>query len=270
MFDDSGSMVPWWVPMTQAFTDFLNDPGSRGIGVGIQYFGTNCDPAFYATPRVPIALLPGNATAIQNSYPDIPIESTSTHPALVGAIRYARDWQNGHPEHKVVVLLATDGEPTECSSTLQNVSQAAADGLSGAPSIPTYVFGMGLSLANLDEIARAGGTGKALLVDPNSTPASAEALKAIRGAASLCDYVLPNGGNVDTKQVNIDFTPPGGRSTRLPNVRDASRCSASGGWYYDKPQAPRRAILCPASCSSLNVPSGGQVDVILGCDTIVF
>ena len=270
MFDDSGSMVPWWLVATQAFSDFLNDPGSAGIGIGIQYFGTNCDPAFYANPRVPIAPLPGNVAAIQDSYPSIPIESTPTYPAMVGAIQHARDWQNGHPDHKVVVLLATDGEPVDCNSTVQNVSQAAADGLLGSPSIPTYALGMGLSLTNLNDIARAGGTGNAFLVDPNSRQALTQALNAIRGAALLCDYVLPNRGNVDPKKVNIDFTPPGGRSTRLPNVGDASRCSASGGWYYDKPQAPTRAIVCPDSCSSLNVQTGGQVDVILGCDTIVF
>jgi hypothetical protein len=150
------------------------------------------------------------------------------------------------------------------------VSQAAAEGLMGSPSIPTYVLGMGLSLTSLNDIARAGGTGQAFLVDPNSRQALAQGLNAIRGAAVPCDYVLPNGGNIDPTKVNVDFTPPGGKPTRLPNVGDASRCSASGGWYYDNPQAPRRAILCPDRCSSSNVPIGGQVDVVLGCDTVVF
>jgi hypothetical protein len=270
MFDDSASMVPWWVVVTEGFGDFLNDPGSAGIGVGIQYFGSNCDPAFYATPRVPIAPLPGNGAAIQNSHPTFPLESTATYPAMVGAIQHARAWQNGHPDRKVVVLLATDGEPADCNSTVQNVSQAAADGLLGSPSIPTYVVGMGLPLTTLNDIARAGGTSQAFLVDPNSRQVLAQALQAIRGAALPCDYVLPNGGNVEPNKVNVDFTPLGGVPTRLPNVGDASRCSASGGWYYDEPQAPRRAILCPDSCSSSNASSGGQVDVILGCDTVVF
>jgi hypothetical protein len=269
MLDDSGSMVPWWVVATEAFGDFLNDPASAGIGVGIQYFGRDCDPAFYAAPRVPIAPLPGNVAAIQNSFPTIPLESTPTYPAMVGAIQHARAWKDGHPDHKVVVLLATDGEPSDCNSTLQNVSQAATEGLLGSPSIPTYVLGMGPALTTLNDIARAGGTGNAFLVDPNSRQALAQALNAIRGAAAPCEYVLPNPANVDPTKVNIEFTPPGGRSTRLPNVGDASRCSASGGWYYDNPQAPRRAILCPVSCSSSNVSTGGQVDVILGCATVV-
>ncbi len=270
MFDDSGSMVPWWLQVTQAFHDFLVDPGSAGIGVGIQYFGRDCNPAFYATPKVEIAGLPGNVMPIEQSYPIIPIESTPTLPALQGAIMHARDWQNSHPDHKVVVLLSTDGEPTECDSNIQNVSQAAAEGLSGTPSIPTYVLGMGVSLTNLHQIAQAGGTNQAFIVDPNSQQALTQAMNAIRGAALPCDYVLPNGGQVDPSKVNIDFTPPGGDVTHLPNVGDASRCTPAGGWYYDNPAAPKRAIVCPDSCSSFNVQTGGQVDVILGCDTIVF
>jgi hypothetical protein len=256
--------------VTTAFGDFLQAPESAGIGVGIQYFGRNCDPAFYATPRVPIAALPGNVTAIQQSYPIIPVESTPTQPALQGAIMHAREWQNSHPDHKVVVLLSTDGQPTECDSTVEGVAQVAAEGLSGTPSIPTYVLGMGLSLTSLHQIAQAGGTNQAFIVDPNNQTALTQAMNAIRGAALPCDYVLPNGGNVDPTKVNIDFTPPGGGSTRLPNVGDASRCTSSGGWYYDNPQAPTRAIVCPESCGTFNVETGGQVDVILGCDTIVF
>ena len=34
MFDDSGSMIPWWASATQAFTQFINAPESTGIGVG--------------------------------------------------------------------------------------------------------------------------------------------------------------------------------------------------------------------------------------------
>jgi hypothetical protein len=269
MFDDSGSMIPWWLPVTDAFIKFLNDPASAGIGVGIQYFGDNCDPNYYANPRVPIAPLPGNAMAIQASLP-LPFEGTATHPAMRGAIQHARAWANSHPDSKVVILLASDGLPNDCSSTLQNVSDVAREGVNGSPSIPTYVLGFGLDLTPLEQIAQAGGTQKAFIVDPNSGMALSQAMNAIRGAALPCDYVLPNGGNVDPKKVNIDFTPQGGSPTRLPNVGDASRCTASGGWYYDNPAAPTRAIVCPDTCGQFNADAGGQVDVVLGCDILVF
>jgi hypothetical protein len=170
----------------------------------------------------------------------------------------------------VVILLASDGLPNECNSTLQNVSDVAREGVNGSPSIPTYVLGFGLDLTPLEQIAQAGGTQKAFIVDPNSGPALAQAMNGIRGAALPCDYVLPNGGKVDPKKVNIDFTPQGGNPTRLPNVGEASRCSGNGGWYYDNPSAPTRAIVCPESCGQFNADAGGQVDVVLGCDILVF
>ena len=145
MFDDSGSMIPWWMSATQTSTQFLNAPESAGIGVGLQFFGTSCDVATYATPKVPIAALPGNVQAITAAFPVLPIEATPTEPALRGAIQYARSWQTGHANHKVVVLLVTDGEPTECNSTLPSVTQVAAEGFGGTPSIQTYVLGLGLA-----------------------------------------------------------------------------------------------------------------------------
>ena len=269
MFDDSGSMIPWWISATQAFTQFLNAPESAGIGVGLQFFGTSCDVNTYATPKVPIAALPGNAQALTAAFPIIPIESTPTDPALRGAVQHARSWAMGHPDHKVVVLLVTDGEPTECASTIPGVTQVAADGFGGTPSIPTYVLGLGLSLTNLHSIAMAGGTGQAFIVDPNSGTALAQAMNQIRGSALPCDYALPK-NTTDPRKVNIDFTPQGGMPTRLVHVGEAAKCDpVKGGWYYDNPQMPTRLIVCPQTCDTFKKDPSGRVDVILGCDIVI-
>jgi hypothetical protein len=269
MFDDSGSMIPWWVSATQAFTQFLNAPESAGIGVGLQFFGTSCDVATYSTPKVAIAALPGNAQALTAAFPILPIESTPTEPALRGAINYARTWQTGHADHKVVVLLVTDGEPTECNSTVPSVTQVATDGFGGTPSIPTYVLGLGLSLTNLHSIAMAGGTNQAFIVDPNSGSALAAAMNQIRGSALPCDYALPK-NTTDPKKVNIDFTPAGGTTTRLIYVGDAASCDpVKGGWYYDNPQMPSRLIVCSQTCDVFKKDPNGRVDVVLGCDIVI-
>ena len=269
MFDDSGSMIPWWISATQAFTQFINAPESAGIGVGLQFFGTSCDVGTYATPKVPIAALPGNAQALTAAFPIIPIESTPTDPALRGAVQHARSWAVGHPDHKVVVLLVTDGEPTECASTIPGVTQVAADGFSGTPSIPTYVLGLGLSLTNLHSIAMAGGTGQAFIVDPNSGTALAQAMNQIRGSALPCDYALPK-NTTDPKKVNMDFTPQGGMTTRLVFVGDAAGCDpVKGGWYYDNATMPTRIIVCPQTCDTFKRDPNGRVDVVLGCGTVI-
>jgi hypothetical protein len=269
MFDDSGSMIPWWASVTQAFTQFLNAPESAGIGVGLQFFGLSCDVATYAAPKVAIAPLPGNAQAIQAAFPILPFESTPTDPALRGAINHARTWQASHADHKVVVLLVTDGEPTECNSTIPSVTQVAAEGFGGSPSIPTYVLGLGLSLGNLQSIAMAGGTNQAFIVDPNSGAALTAAMNQIRGSALPCDYALPK-NTTDPKKVNVDFTPANGTTTRLVYVSDAAGCDpVKGGWYYDNPQTPTRIIVCSQTCDTFKKDPNGRVDVVLGCGTVI-
>lgn len=270
MIDDSGSMVPWWLGVTQVFSQFINDPASGGIGVGVQFFGSNCDPNFYATPRVPIAPLPGNVPAIEANYPLIPVEGTATEPAMQGAIQHARAWQGMNPGHKVVVLLITDGLPSECNSTIASVSQVISEGFTGNPSIQTFVLGLGFTLNELNQLAQAGGTNTAFLVDPASAQALTDAMNEIRGAALPCDYALPNGGNVDPSKLNIDFTAADGATTTIPNVGDASGCDpAAGGWYYDNPGAPTRALVCPSTCGTFQAAELAQVNVVLGCDTVV-
>src|SRR5688500_9744169 len=74
MIDDSGSMIPWWPATIEAISMFWMDPGSAGIGIGEQFFGSNCDPAYYATPRVPIAPLPDNLSALEMGFPIAPFE----------------------------------------------------------------------------------------------------------------------------------------------------------------------------------------------------
>ena len=78
MFDQSQSMEAMeggssrWSAVTQAAIGFVQSPDSAGLGVGIQFFGRafaleDCNPATYERPEVPIAVLPGNATALVNA-----------------------------------------------------------------------------------------------------------------------------------------------------------------------------------------------------------
>ena len=275
MMDRSGSMIfPFnlWQPVGTALGTFVAAPEAAGIGVGIQFFEINdgsCNVADYAQPAVPIGLLPGNTQPIQQAIvSNGPLfGGTPTRPALEGAIQYARSWasQNGT---KTIVLLATDGAPEECESTVQNVSQVAADGLAGSPSIQTYVIGLG-DIAALNEIALAGGTNQAFIVPADPAVASAQflaAMNAIRGAALPCDYAIPPEAN-DLSLVNVEFVG-GGVSEVVPNVVDSVGCGA-GGWYYDNPTTPGRIIACPESCTRFNTAGTAAINVVVGCPTVV-
>ena len=74
--------------------------------------------------------------------------------------------------------------------------------------IQTFVIGVGNSLTSLNQVAQAGGSGQAYIVDAggNVQQQFAEALQKIHGAALPCDFHVPADGTSDPSNVNITFT----------------------------------------------------------------
>jgi hypothetical protein len=237
----------------------------------------SCDPLDYAWADVPIQQLPGVGNFIIGSMTmHAPGTNTPTAPALEGAIHYAKVWAQKNPGHIVVVALATDGEPSECDTDPMNLDLIAAAGFGEAPSIKTFVVGVGPALQLLDGIAAAGGTTTAFHVDLDAAATShfLDALNTIRGAALGCTYQIPPppvGMTEDFGRVNVDYTPGDGSPQRtLPKVMDEAHCPASGdGWYYDDEAAPTEIILCDATCGVVQKDLTAKIDVVLGCLTIL-
>lgn len=249
----------------------------------------SCDPADYAAPVVEIANLTGAAAQLDSAIAALaPAGATPTAPALGGAIQHARDWATANPTHTVVVILATDGLPTECAPLdVASIGQIAAQGLTGAPSVKTFAIGVFApsdinagAKQNLDHIAASGGTEKAFIVDTsqNVEQQFLAALDAIRGTKLACEYAVPTAGSagpLDFAKVNIEHTPPGaGAPETIGYVGSASGCDATdGGWYYDVDpeggQAPTKIIMCPATCSGFTATVGGQVSIRVGCKTVI-
>jgi von Willebrand factor type A domain len=300
MMDRSGSMGDpvdaggvKWDMLLSALTSFVEDSSSLGLGVGIQYFGlpvgiddggdeiASCTILDYAKPDVPIGTLPGGAAAVVNSLRGrTPAGGTPTVPALAGAIQYARSWAGQNPTHKVIVVLATDGEPNDCDSTVQGVTDLAAAGLSGGPPIPTYVIGVGALLTSLDQVAAAGGTDKAFIVDTSQDVAKTflQAMNTIRNAAALpCRYAVPpaRGGTTrDLEKLNVAYTAGSGASAgqraAILKASGASQCDPiSGGWYYDDPVNPTSIELCDATCHAVTNDPGAEVEILVGCKALV-
>jgi hypothetical protein len=282
MLDKSGSMGNGtgskWEAVTTAMQAFVNDTASAGIGVGLQYFpgSPECMDATYSTPEVPIAALPGNASAIVSSLTaTVPGGQTPAKPALQGAVDYMTGWLLQNPTHAGVVVLATDGQPNDCASTVDNVASIAQAAAGDTPPILTFVIGVGTSLTNLDQIAAAGGTKKAFIVDTtgNVTQQFIDALNAIRGGAIACEYLIPKpeAGTIDPGKVNVSYTPGDGSPAETFNyVKDEASCPANGdAWYYDNPANPTKVILCPATCDKVKQDSKAEVKVAFGCKTQV-
>jgi Mg-chelatase subunit ChlD len=295
MFDQSGSMLNDVGGMTRmeavrrATNEFLLDDKSAGIGVGIGYFGyqpigmTSCDPVNYQNAAVGVAPLPGNAQPIIDSLAGIqPTGETPTGAAIRGACTYASSWKQGNPGRAVVILLVTDGKPEAplsskagiCSPTLEDAVQAATSCLQSDAAIRTYVLGVGPYLGNLGQIAEAGGTKQAYLVESGDVTAEVlAALNRIRGDASIpCQFKVPRppeGETLDLGQVNLVFTDTACQTRTIYYVEKAESCDANlGGWFYDNPASPQSIQLCGRTCDDVSVP-GSQFLLSVGCTTVV-
>ncbi len=235
----------------------------------------SCDPAVYNSAAVAIAPISQAAAPIASAiqaHADTQT-STPTLPALQGAIQYASAWATAHPEHVVIVVFATDGEPTECDVSLTNIDAAAAAGASATPKILSFVIGVGSSLDNLNGIAQAGGTTSAFIVDTsgNVNTQFLAALNQIRGQAVGCTYLIPSppsGQQLDYNQVNVQFSNGSAGTTDFVQVSSASACGTrTNAWRYDDPTSPTQIILCPDTCTAVEGAASGTVEVVLGCHT---
>lgn len=310
LVDSSGSMAEpagggasKWNLMSSALVDFLSDPSNAEVGVGVGFFpenvqptctsgqpdclcipvinicfsnvGGSCAAADYAAPSVPLALPPSAATAIGSIQRRELAGGTPTRAALEGTYQYLETWTSQNPGRKLATILATDGEPNGCiGNTPAEAARLAAQALSGPSQIQTFVIGVGRSLGNLGQVAQAGGTSQAFLIDATQDLAQgfARALESIRVAAGPCAFEIPIStaeGPVDPGRVNVRFTPSGAtEAVVVAKTFDGSvdGCGADGGWYYDNPSAPTRIQLCSNTCEGT---LEARVDVQFGCDSVV-
>lgn len=242
-----------------------------------------CDVSDYSTPDVAIAVLPGVAGAFNASLDahepaPIPFGFTPTGPALQGAIDYAQTWATANPEHRTIVVLATDGAPTQCAPTGSSaVAAIAAVGFNTTPSVSTFTIGVFspndmTGPTNIEAIAQSGG-GESFVVDAmgNVTQQFIDALNAIRTEAIECAFDIPEpeqGQTIDYGKVNVELA-----GDTLPYVGSIAGCDpTTGGWYYDVNPAqgtPSQIVLCDASCDTLKENLGQDLEIRVGCETVL-
>lgn len=283
MIDRSGSMgnskqagqnlEVRWKPVALGLDAFFADDASQNVSASIAFFGqgdtkeVECSADTYKTPAVSMRKLP-EAKAFSDALAGTsPKGGTPTKPALEGAIAYAKEVKASLPAgERVAIVLATDGDPNDCSSTAENVAEVAA---AVKDEIPTYVIGVGPDTTKLDTIAKGGGTDHAIMI-PTSDPAQVSAdLRAAVGQIKAqqlgCNYPLPappNGQTLDVNAVNVDYTPKGGALQTLAYSTD---CANPNGWHYDNAATPKEVVMCRASCDTLKADRGGKLDIVFGC-----
>lgn len=264
-----------WVVESAALKSFMESKSNAGLGVGIGFFPASkdaCNAATYQQPAVEIALLPGAASQLTAAVTaKKPAGNTPTVASLTGAVQHATTYAKAHPGHRVAVVYSTDGYPVSCGSdnTIANAANVAKGAFQGNPSIPVYVLALGNNLSSLNDIAVAGGTNQAFLIDTSRDAAAqlSAALDAIRGHAVVgCTYEIPPppaGQQINYNLVNVRLTS-GGKVTQV--YQDPS-ASCKDGWQYsaDKTQIN----LCGDVCTQVKSDPDVKLEVLFGCQTQV-
>ena len=241
-----------------------------------------CPENRYSRLDAEIGQLPGWGTTLAATLAaGEPGGGTPMGPAVRGAMAALRRHAEQHPDRKSLLVLATDGLPSEdCAANLvTDVTAAIAGGRAGAIPLSTYVIGifaeneLAASQPALMAFAQAGGTDTPFVITPGDdlTSKFQMALEQIRGAVLSCEFALPTpaSGTLDPDKVNLSFAGSMGAPQNIPYVGSADRCDPqSGGWYYDVDPAvgrPTRVIVCETTCTQFKSDPGGKAQLRVGC-----
>lgn len=279
VIDRSDSMAgALWNGTVQALDSFLTDPGNTGVSAALNYFPPpvnpdECNPNSYNPTHVALAdLMTSGAALSADVSSQTPNGSfTPTHGALYGSLQFATQHQADNPDRVVVVVLATDGNPTSCNSVITDIADISATALA-FNGVRTFAVAIqGASVANLDVIAAAGGTDQAIDVTSDVTALSTKLTEIRATLACEFDIPAPTGGmEFDSTKLNIDYTHGDGMTTEtIPQVDGPNGCVNGEGWYYDNPTAPTRVTFCAETCDRIKLDSGAQVQFVFGCPTVI-
>jgi hypothetical protein len=284
-----------WDYAVAGLKDFIRDPASAGIEMGLGYFPDVglCDGSGYDVPFVGLGALPGNGPALETSLDTrVPDGGTPLEGALRGATNFCLSFNANNPDASCVAVLITDGAAEECAARgADELASIAASAFESG--VITYAAGMqGADFAVLDAIGRAGGAD----CDPASTSFACDltadrdafiaALSSIRDRTRTqtrierrverevqtvpCAWEIPappSGESLDPARVNVELAPPGERSFAVAKVADEAACGGAEGWFYDDPSAPGSIVACPATCERIEAASDIRVNLLFGCAT---
>jgi hypothetical protein len=285
-FDKSGSMEDnnKWDDATSALNGFFADPTAADLEIALRFFPqgscseNQCDIGACATPQVGVGALTADPAPADTQEAALVNAVNATSPgggtpisaALQGGIQWSAAYLQSNPDHKVVVILVTDGEPNGCQEDIGAISNIASTGL--AQGVLTYTVGLqGSNEDQLQNIAAAGGGSSFFIGSGNAEAELLAALQAIRGEALACEIDIPEptDGEFNPLLVNVEYTPGGGGAPQtIGKVDNEAACGAAGGWYYDDPANPQTILLCPASCDTVKVDEEGTLKVVLGCQSV--
>ncbi|WP_338091891.1 VWA domain-containing protein [Sorangium cellulosum] len=297
-FDVSGSMgannEPWhdrtlkWDPIVAATKQFFADPESEGLTASLTFFpsGRNtCSTRSYERPDVAMTPLPSEdfADAIDEITPETDDDwrmGTPTAFVVGGTFSFIEERRAENPG-KYVIVLVTDGYPQLCNNENSINAVVARVETALESNVSTYVIGVANpdvedapdNVSNLHDIAAAGGTGDAFVIDTGDPDATAAAFNAaidqIRGSAISCTLPIPaapDGRTFDKQRVRVTYTS----GTNPPTTLDYDQeCEAESAWRYDNPQNPTQIVLCDSTCGKVQADPAASLGVDFTCEDVI-
>lgn len=206
---------------------------------------------------------------------------------------------------KMALVLVTDGLPQGCSgNTVSNVADEVAK---FKDKFPTYVVGIENptsppssppagwggnwgrcsgstispepcpppdTLGALNEIAEAGGSGEAILIDTEkpaeTTQKLLSAINDIRKKELACEFAIPEhpeGGEFNADRINVSLSVSGEKTNFLYNAECGGTAEQKKkSWRYDDEESPSRVVLCEESCKDVRARTGADILVEFLCE----
>jgi hypothetical protein len=259
---DTTSCTTRWNAIKPAVADTLS--GSAYVNWGLKFFPSPGGTAPVGPSRAGV----GVGSCLETSTIEVPITansaanvesdvssatfdlSTPTAAALAAATSYLSTLSDGNKKY---ILLATDGQPN-CGGTPPSIN---TDDLTGATSaaaaayaagFQVYVVGIGPSLANLTQMAKAGGTTDFYPVSsPKDLGAALSSISTLVGSCSFrSDQPPPD-------QSNVAVYVNGQKVGQDPN----------NGWTFGA--SPQEIVLTGDYCKQMSTGNQVDVQILFGC-----
>ncbi|MBI4703463.1 MAG: VWA domain-containing protein [Deltaproteobacteria bacterium] len=289
MFDKSGSMANEgkWTKTSNALQAFFAAPASAGLRVALRFFPhTGCDQSCNvdkcAQPAVPLGELSAESApqdaqemALINAFVGVsPSGGTPLSAALEGALVWGQSYLAKKPTEKAVVVLVTDGAPSDCNTDLSYIVKLAGDGYDPW-GVLTFAIGLeGCAEDLMSLIAVQGGTEKAAFIgSANAEQELLDAMNHIRDTTVACEFLMPKpepGKEIDPKSLNVVYkSGEDGEPTTIGQVPSAEQCTPEKkAWYYDDAKKPTKIIFCDSTCATIREDKKAKIEIVLGCTTV--
>jgi hypothetical protein len=238
-----------WPALTAAVDTTVTN--TSGINWGLKLFSTRGSADSCSVSNGVEVGTNGGAAAVESAIGAAsPLGSTPTAKAITAATAYLKTVKDGNNR---VLLLATDGEPN-CKPGSPDPSTPDVDGTTAAlqaalaAGFRAYVIGIGPSVGNLDNFARAGGTDHYF---PASSAADlASALAAISKAVSSCTFTMSQ-------------SPPDPNNVAVYLDGKLVAQDAANGWTFGA--TSQTVMLNGKTCDAITSGAASKVQVLFGC-----